>query len=114
MKTRLVLRPGQRGTLQLSRIYGDRLLFVRYRYDIDRRIRLKTIELVVDEAPWSPDKQREPDASVYIVTSTKELALHARIRQAGGRWNNERGAWCVSYAQAKSLGLIGRIIDDGA
>lgn len=114
MKTRLVLRPGQRGTIQLSKIYGDRLLFVRYRYDSERQLRMKTVELVVDEAPWAPADKHDPDELVYIVTSTRELALHARIRKAGGHWNSERGAWRISYAQVRNLGLTGRIIEDGS
>ena len=33
MRTRLTLKPGQRGTKQLVAEYGDRLVCVRYRYD---------------------------------------------------------------------------------
>ncbi len=33
MKTRLDLKPGQRGTKKLSELYGDQLVCVRYRYD---------------------------------------------------------------------------------
>jgi hypothetical protein len=49
MKTRLILKPGQRGTKSLSEKYGDALLCVRFRYDAELRQRLKTIELVVGE-----------------------------------------------------------------
>lgn len=111
MKTRLVLRPGQRGTRQLSTIYGDRLLFVRYRYDTENQRRIKTVEIIVDEAPWSPAPKHEPDDSVYVVAGPRELALHDRIRNAGGYWVHARGAWKISYAQALSLGLEGRIIE---
>jgi hypothetical protein len=54
MQTRLSLRPGQKGTKKLVAEYGDRLVAVRYRYDIERRRRYKTVELIVDEMPWSP------------------------------------------------------------
>ncbi len=33
VKTRLDLKPGQRGTKKLSELYGDQLVCVRYRYD---------------------------------------------------------------------------------
>lgn len=52
LKTRLVLRPGQRGTKRLVNEFGDRLVAVRYRYDDNKHIRIKTIELVVAEVPW--------------------------------------------------------------
>lgn len=54
MQTRLSLRPGQKGTKKLVVEYGDRLVAVRYRYDVERRKRYKTVELIVDETPWSP------------------------------------------------------------
>jgi len=38
---RLHLKPGQKGTKQLLAQYGDRLICVRYRYDVQRKKRLK-------------------------------------------------------------------------
>ena len=46
--------PGQRGTRKLLAQYGDRLVCVRYRYDAQRRKRLKTVELIVEEDAWAP------------------------------------------------------------
>ena len=54
MKTRLILKPGQRGTKSLVEKYGDALLYVRFRYDAKLRKRLKTIELVVEKTDWTP------------------------------------------------------------
>ena len=51
---RLNLKPGQRGTKPLVERYGDALLYVRYRYDPERGVRLKTVEIVVEEKPWRP------------------------------------------------------------
>ncbi|MEM7281968.1 MAG: hypothetical protein AAF438_10115 [Pseudomonadota bacterium] len=51
------LKPGANGTKTLQSLYGDRLLFVRYRYDKETRTRYKTIELIVDERPWRPAKE---------------------------------------------------------
>ena len=59
MKTRLTLKPGQKGTGRLVNIYGDRLVRVRYRYDEERKRRLKTVELIVEETDWNPE--RPPD-----------------------------------------------------
>ena len=49
MKTRLSLKPGQKGTKKLVDEYGENLICVRYRYDEKRKIRLKTVELIVEE-----------------------------------------------------------------
>jgi hypothetical protein len=54
MKARLTLKPHQRGAKKLSRQYGDRLLYVRYRDDLVRKKRVTTVELIVDEADWNP------------------------------------------------------------
>ncbi|MEF3274571.1 MAG: hypothetical protein K6356_09260 [Chloroflexus sp.] len=57
MRTRLKLKPGQRGTKKLHAQYGDRLVCVRYRYDTENGRRLKTIELIVEEKAWTPRTQ---------------------------------------------------------
>jgi hypothetical protein len=49
MRTRLHLKPSQKGTKQLLAPYGNRLICVRYRYDPQRKKRLKTVELLVGE-----------------------------------------------------------------
>lgn len=54
MRVRLVRRPGQHGTRAYVEQYGDRLICVRYRYDEAARRRYKTVEIIVEEAPWSP------------------------------------------------------------
>lgn len=46
MKTRLKLKPGQKGTRKLVDIYGDALVCVRYRYDEESRARVKTVEII--------------------------------------------------------------------
>ena len=43
------IEPGQKGTKRLVEKFGDALLCVRYRYDANRGVRLKTVELVVEE-----------------------------------------------------------------
>jgi hypothetical protein len=51
MKAHTNLKPGQNGTVRLVEKYGDALLCVRYRYDELRDVRLKTVELIVEERP---------------------------------------------------------------
>lgn len=65
MRTRLKLKPGQRGTKKLQALYGDRLVCVRYRYDAEHGRRLKTIELIVEEKEWSPRDRDEPAETIF-------------------------------------------------
>ena len=54
MKTQTHLKPGQKGTKRLVEKYGDSLICVRYRGDERRGVRLKTVEIVVDEKTHNP------------------------------------------------------------
>jgi hypothetical protein len=111
MKTRLVLKPGQRGTRQLQEIYGDRLLYVRYRYDAELRLRVKTVELIVDEVAWSPPELSPAgDTLVRVLVATSETQLQQQIAAAGGRYLAAERMWEMRYDQAARLGLTGRIV----
>ena len=48
-KSYVHLKPGQKGTRRLVEKFGDSLLCVRYRYDVNRGARLKTAEIFVEE-----------------------------------------------------------------
>lgn len=61
MKSRLNLKPGQKGTKALVERYGETLLYVRYRYDESRGVRLKTVEIIVEEKPWQPGTRLRDD-----------------------------------------------------
>lgn len=54
MRTRLKLKPGQRGAKKESIKYGSALVCVRYRYDTELHKRYKTVELIIDETDWTP------------------------------------------------------------
>lgn len=73
MRVRLVRRPGQHGTKEYLQAYGDRLICVRYRYDAAAKRRYKTIEIIVDEAPWAPrggtSRADLPDPGVDIAAA---------------------------------------------
>lgn len=114
MRTRLTLRPGQRGTKQLVEEYGDRLVCVRYRYDDKQRKRYKTVELIVDEADW-PDQNAPADALVVgVLVAREETDLRAQVKAEGGRWNPERQVWELRYDRVKRLELEGRLVRDAA
>ncbi len=111
MKTRLTLQPGQDGTRKLVEKYGDRLLYVRYRYDPERKRRVKTVELVEEEMPWLPEYGRLSRKTILgIRVTAAESSLQRQVRQAGGRWDAGQKVWYLAYEQIKELDLEDRIL----
>ncbi len=109
----LHLKPGQKGTKQLLAQYGDRLICVRYRYDAERRKRLKTVELLVAERDSEPPRPRLPDDQlVALRIAFADVAIRTRVKQAGGRWDAERRVWQLRYDRAVALGLNNRIVNE--
>ena len=100
MKTRLILKPGQRGTKSLAKKYGDALLCVRFRYDAELRQRLKTIELIVERAEWTPPPPRyTADTVVPLHIQAVDMPMRLQAKAAGGRWNPEKKLWFVKYGK---------------
>jgi hypothetical protein len=87
MKSRLNLKPGQKGTKRLVEKYGKALLYVRYRYDEHRGVRLKTVEIVVEEKPWQPRLRLRDEDIVPVLVNFSEKALRDRLKAAGGTWD---------------------------
>lgn len=111
MKARLTLQPGQDGTRKLVEKYGDRLLYVRYRYDAIRKRRVKTVELIEEEVPWLPGHGRlSRKTRVDIRVTADERGIQRQIRQAGGTWDAHQKVWHVTYETVMELGLEERIV----
>ncbi len=73
MPNLVTLRPGARGTIRLTQQYGDKLICVRYRYNSDTLIRLKTIELIIDEKKWIPRNELQSYELQNVEYKTAEL-----------------------------------------
>lgn len=118
-------RPGQRGTRKLATRYGDRLVCVRYRYDVAAGKRYKTVELIIEESTWTPPPPR-PETSkpvlnvddindlpaqreVGVKVFFRENALREQVKAAGGRWLKSEKLWQMPFETAVSLGLEHRI-----
>lgn len=98
MKTRVILKPGQKGTKRLVEQYGDALFCVRYRYDAKTHKQYKTVEIIVSETEWTPPPAKYPDdALVPLKIGIKEAALQEQVKSVGGRWNKEKQVWLVPY-----------------
>ena len=98
MRTRVKLKPGQKGTKTLSEQYGDSLICIRYRYDEKARKRYKTVEIIVSEGEWNPPPAKYSDGTlVQLKIGIREYALQEQVRSVGGRWDKQQQIWLVPY-----------------
>ena len=109
MKTRVSLRPGDKGTRQLHAKYGDQLVCVRYRYDPKTRMRYKTVELIVDARPYVPENSAKFFEEVLVRIEYDEQELRERAKVCGARWDPAEKRWRMRFKDALDLGLEGRI-----
>jgi len=105
MQTKLTRKPGQKGTKALTALYGDRLVCVRYRYDVDKRRRYKTVELIVEESEWIAKQ-----AMVLVKVAWGEKEISFKVKDAGGVWDKGKQAWELAYEKVVELGLEDRIV----
>ncbi len=112
MEIKTTLAPGQNGTKQLLKEYGDQLVCVRYRYDKSSGKRYKTVELIIDEQEWKPGFNIPPDRRVHLRIGYGELELREKAKAAGGYWDAEEKAWNVSYHWALRMGLEMRMVGE--
>jgi len=109
--TKKTVRAGQPGTQKWLRKCGNALVCVRYKYDAEKRRKIKTIDLVVSDEPRAQDSKMIPKnkiVSVEIRYGEKDLGRVARA--AGAVWNRKEKIWRMIYRDAVNLGLEDRII----
>jgi len=112
MPARAKRLPGQPGAKALLKIYGDRLICVRYRYDREQRKRYKTGELIVEEAAWEPASAvLTPDTTVYLHAAWGEAAVARQIKGAGGHCRHDYKLRAIRYAQAEQIQRLDRMVD---
>jgi len=109
MKAYAHLKPGQKGTMRLKEKYGDALLCVRYRYDEIRRVKLKTVELIVEERPLEIPRFRDDDI-VPVSVAYDEVELREQLRKMRSRWDGEIKMWFVRYGLIRGTELESRIM----
>lgn len=108
MKTYAHLKPGQKGTRRLTEQYGDRLICVRYRFDEERGVKLKTVELIVDERPLTRPRFRDDDM-VPLSVAYDETELRELLRSLRARWEPQLKVWFAPDGQVRGTVLEARI-----
>lgn len=113
MRTRLIRQPGQPGTKRLVAEYGAKLICVRYRYDETIGRRLKTVELIVEETPYTPTTiSYKPQTIVGLQVGFEEAEVKRLVKAAGAKWNPTRRVWEIRYDKAEVLELTSRIVPE--
>jgi len=108
MKAYAHLKPGQKGTKRLHEKYGDALLCVRYRFDEIRQVKVKTVELIVDEKPLVVPRFRDEEM-VPVSVAFDEQELREQLRRMRARWDGEIKVWFVRYGLVRGTELESRI-----
>lgn len=104
------LKPGQDGTKRLVEKYGDTLLCVRYRFDEKREMKMKTVEIVVDERPLRKPRFKDDDlVAVHVAFGEKEY--RQQLREMKARWDGARKLWYVRYGLIRGTPLEERLAE---
>ena len=104
------LTAGNPGTKKLVEKFGEKLICVRYKYDPEKKIKYKTVELIIDQGFWDPSESLgKRSRKVFVKINYSETELRARLKSAGGRWDRDKKLWEIEYKKAKAMGMEERI-----
>lgn len=109
LKTINHYNPGQPGTKRLQEQYGDSLVCVRNRYDEERGMKVKTVEIIVEEKPWRPPFKFRDSDIVPLHISFEEFELREKLKKSGGRWDPLSKTWLVQYRLVRENCLEAKI-----
>lgn len=73
MQARRKLLPDQKGAKKFHDQYGAKLVCVRYRSDAARHRRYTTVELIAEEAPWTPPVKLAGETTVGLRVTFQEV-----------------------------------------
>ena len=84
---------------------------MRYRYDTEHNTRLKTVELIEEQVPWTPKPVQ--NGPVFIKVRWDEQELREKVKANGGIWSASRKLWKLPYETVRTLKLTDRIMKHG-
>lgn len=112
MITKRTLYTGQAGTKKWQKKYGERLICVRYKYDIEHETKMITVELEEETQPWKRNTENIPkNKIVRIRVNYGEIEIGRKVRTFGGTWNSEAKLWELKYEAVQALDLTDRIVN---
>jgi hypothetical protein len=102
------LLPHKPGAKKLTQRYGDALVCVRYRHDVEAGRRYTTVELVVEEGPIPVGRKPAAavpttPAAVHLRIPFNDLALRQAVQRHGGVWDPKLRVWRLSPTAARAL-----------
>lgn len=112
IETCLTRRPGQAGTRKFVERYGERLVCVRYLYDLDKGCRHKAVELIVETVPSQPGQRRarrRDEKMIAVRIGYEEGDLRERAKRLGAIWRPQQRLWEMRWLDAKRLGIANRV-----
>lgn len=88
--------------------YGDASLCVRYRYGEIRGVKLKTVEIIVEEKPVHLRRFKD-DAMVPVSVAFDETELREQLKKIRARWEPQVKMWFAPYRLIRGTPLESRI-----
>jgi hypothetical protein len=95
--TEKTLVPGDPGTRKWMERYGEHLICIRYKYDRNTTMKIKTVELAAEEKPCKPKTRIPWDKTVKVRIRYGEINLASLVKHAGGKWNAQEKVWEAPY-----------------
>lgn len=83
MDVNTTLQPGDKGSKNLLRKYGEELAAVRYRYGKANSQHLKTVELIEEQSPWNPALRFTPFRKASVKINYDESAKFNKAMLSG-------------------------------
>ena len=73
-------------------------------------MKLKTVEIVVDEKPLRKPRFRDDDL-VPVHVAYDDMELRQQLRSLRARWDSERKLWYVRYGLIRGTPLVERLAE---
>jgi hypothetical protein len=108
-RSRQTIKAGEYGTKKYVNEYGKNLVNVRYYYDIKKKRKITTVELIMWEKEWIP-KKINPRKLVKLRIERKERELQKRVKNNGGKWDEDKKVWIIPFGKVREMQLERRIV----
>jgi hypothetical protein len=109
-RSRQTIKAGEYGTKKFVNEYGKNLVNVRYYYDITKKRKITTVELIMRDIEWIP-KKINPRKLVKLRVERKEREIQKKVKNNGGKWDEEKKVWIIPFGKVREMQLERRIVE---